>query len=92
MKKVIVTGYFNETFEGTEKDILKYLGELKDRQFSLLSENDQKYYLDLTKNLKTCQFNNAHEHNAIKTKYLNDYDRLKIREKYKSLGLKIIIL
>lgn len=92
MKKVIVSGYFNETFEGSDKEILRYLSDLKDRQENLLSEQDNKHYQYITKKEKTCHINNAHEHHDIKKIFLNDFDRLKFRAKNKELGLKIQIL
>lgn len=42
--KVTVTGFFNETFEGSEKQVYAYLRELKKRQLLLLNEQDLKYY------------------------------------------------
>lgn len=85
--KVFVSGFINETFVGTEKEVEIYLTNLKNKQLSCLNSDLLKEYKTFP---KAAPLNKFH----LQNERLNANDRIdkdSFRAKTKEFGLKIKI-
>ncbi len=89
--KVIVTGLFNESYTGTEREVESYLKELKDRQNRQMTDENAKLYKNLTQKSKTNHNENGHLHVTNFKTYFRTPERIELQEAQKGLGLKIKI-
>lgn len=85
--KVFVSGFINETFVGTEKEVEIYLTNLKNKQLSCLDSDLLKEYKSFP---NSAPLNKFHlQHSRLKANDRIDKDAF--REKTKKFGLKIKI-
>lgn len=87
LKKVIVGGWIETEFIGTEPQVLKFLSDLKSRQLAAISAEDAKFYVKDAKVVR-----NASDYSQlIRSYYVPSPDRDRFRDRNCQFGLKIKI-
>lgn len=89
--RVIVTGLFDEIFEGADDEVYQFLVNIKKRQFGLMDEKAVKYYKTITAKNKINLNDNAHAHVDNFRYYYDSYERRQFQSEQTKLSLKINI-